>query len=101
MPCHGIQAGSGYTYAVSGDRAKAEQILHDLDQLAKRRYVTPNAWVPVYLGLGDNEKVLDGLEKCYQDQDGACWWLKVDQVYDAIRNEPRFQTLLTNVGLKG
>ncbi|MFL6583550.1 MAG: hypothetical protein ACJ8KU_03415 [Chthoniobacterales bacterium] len=91
----------GYTYAVSGDRAKAEQILHDLDQLAKRRYVTPNAWVPVYLGLGDNEKVLDGLEKCYQDQDGACWWLKVDQVYDAIRNEPRFQTLLTNVGLKG
>lgn len=89
----------GYTYAASGNRVKAEQILHDFDELAKRRYVTPNARVPLYLGLGDKEKTLDGLEKCYQDQDGACWWLKVDQIYDPIRNEPRFQALLRNVGL--
>ena len=88
-----------YTYARSGERAKAEQILHDLDELAKKRYVTPNARVPIYLGLGDKEKTLDGLEKCYQDQDGACWWLKVDQVYDGIRDEPRFQALLKKVGL--
>jgi len=90
----------GYTYAVSGDRAKAEQILHDLDELAKRRYVTPNARVPIYLGFGDKEKTLDGLEKCYEDQDGACWWLKVDQVYDGIRDEPRFQAILKKVGLE-
>jgi tetratricopeptide (TPR) repeat protein len=89
----------GHTYAVSGDRAKAEQMLHDLDELAKTRYVTPNARVPIYLGLGDKEKTLDELEKCYDDQDGACWWLKVDNVYDGIRNEPRFQALLKKVGL--
>jgi adenylate cyclase len=88
-----------YAYARSGERAKAEQILHDLDELAKKRYVTPNARVPIYLGLGDEEKTLDGLEKCYQDQDGACWWLKVDHVYDGIRAEPRFQALLKKVGL--
>jgi TolB-like protein/Flp pilus assembly protein TadD len=89
----------GYTYAVSGARFKAEQILHDLDELAKKRYVTPNARVPIYLGLGNKEKTLDELEKCYEDQDGACWWLKVDHVYDGIRNEPRFQALLKKVGL--
>jgi adenylate cyclase len=90
----------GYTYALSGDRAKAEQILHDLDELAKQRYVTPNARVPIYLGLGDKEKTLDELEECYQDQDGACWWLKVDNVYDGVRNEPRFQALLKKIGLE-
>jgi TolB-like protein/Flp pilus assembly protein TadD len=89
----------GYTYAVSGDRAKADQILHDLDELAKRRYVTPNARLAVYLGLGDKEKALDGLEKSYQDQDGVCWQLKIDQRYDSLRNEPRFQAILKNVGL--
>jgi adenylate cyclase len=89
--------GLGYTYAASGDRAKAEQILHDLDELAKRRYVTPNARMPIYLGLGDKEKTLDELEKCYEDQDGACWYLKVDPIYNGIRNEPRFQALVKKV----
>ena len=89
----------GYVYAVSGDRAKAEEILRDLGQLAKKRYVTPNACVPVYLGLGEKEKALEWLEKSYQDQDGVCWQLKIDSLYDGIRNEPRFQALLTKVGL--
>src|ERR1051326_6600404 len=89
----------GYAYAVSGDRAKAEEVLRHLDELSKIRYVTPNARVPVYLGLGDKEKVLEGLEKSYQDQDGVCWQLKLDQLYDPLRNEPRFQVLLKKVGL--
>ncbi|MEY2538985.1 MAG: hypothetical protein QOG67_2725 [Verrucomicrobiota bacterium] len=90
----------GYVHAVSGDRAKAEQILRHLDELAKRRYVTPNARVPVYLGLGDKEKALEGLEKSYQDQDGVCGQLKIDQLYDGVRNEPRFQAILKRVNLE-
>jgi adenylate cyclase len=89
----------GYANVITGDHAEAEQILHNLNELAKRRYVTPGARVPVYLGLGENEKALDWLEKCYQDQDSACWWIKVDQLYDCVRNEPRFQALLKKVGL--
>jgi adenylate cyclase len=89
----------GYAYAVSGDRAKAEQILQGLDELAKKRYVTPGAPMPVYLGLGDKEKTLDLLEKCYQEQDGACWQLKVDRRYEGLQNEPRFQAILKKVGL--
>jgi adenylate cyclase len=89
----------GYTYAVSGDRAKAEEILRQLDELAQKRYVTPNARVPVYLGLGDKNKALDGLEKSYEEQDGVCWQLNIDQRYDGLRNEPRFQALLKKLGL--
>jgi TolB-like protein/Tfp pilus assembly protein PilF len=89
----------GYAYAVSGDRAKAEEILRQLNELAKQRYVTPNAWVPVYLGLGDKEKALDGLEKSYQDQDGVCWQLKIDQRYDDVRNDRRYKSLLAKLGL--
>jgi adenylate cyclase len=90
----------GYAYAVSGERAKAEQILHDLDELAKQRYVTPGARVPVYLGLGDKEKTLDELEESYQAQDGICWQLKIDRRYDGLRSEPRFQALLKKTGLE-
>jgi TolB-like protein/Flp pilus assembly protein TadD len=90
----------GYAHAVSGDRAKAEEILRHLDELAKRRYVTPNARVPVYLGLGDKEKALEGLEKSYQDQDAVCGQLRNDQLYDGVRNEPRFQAILKKANLQ-
>jgi adenylate cyclase len=89
----------GYAYAVSGDRAKAEQILRALEDLAKRRYVQPGTRVNVYLGLGEKSKALDWLEKCYEEQDGTCWGLRVSRLYDPLRNEPRFQALLKNVGL--
>jgi adenylate cyclase len=83
----------GYAYATSGDRAKAEQVLHELEDLAKQQYVSPTAFATIYLGLGDKEKVLDWLEKAYEQQDSACWYLKIDQLYDGMRNEPRFQAL--------
>ena len=53
----------------------------------------------IYLGLGEKDKALNWLEKCYDEQDIVCWYLKVDPLYDGIRNEPRFQALLKKVGL--
>jgi hypothetical protein len=67
--------------------------------LPKQRYVSPAASMVVYLGLGEKEKALEWLEKCYADQDTHCWFLKVDPLYDSLRNEPRFQAVLKKVGL--
>jgi adenylate cyclase len=89
----------GYAYAVSGERAKAEVVLRELEDLAKRQYVSPTAFATIYLGLGEKEKCLDWLEKAYDQQDSACWYLKIDQIYDNVRNEPRFQAILKKVGL--
>jgi TolB-like protein/Flp pilus assembly protein TadD len=90
----------GYAYAISGDRAKAEQSLRELEELAKRQYVSPTAFVTIYLGLANKEKALDWLEKAYEEQDSACWYLKIDQIYDGVRNEPRFQAILKKIGLE-
>src|SRR6266849_1829073 len=43
----------GYAYAISGDRSKAEQILRELEQMAKRQYVSSTAFAMIYLGLGE------------------------------------------------
>ena len=87
----------GYAYAASGDRAKAEQILHHLDELAKQRYVSPANRAAVYLGLGENEKALDWLEKAYEDRDPIFWWINGDQLYDSVRQAPRFEALVQKV----
>ena len=87
----------GYACAVSGDRAKAEQILHDLEDLSKQRYVSPANRAAVYLGLGEKEEALDWLEKAYEDRDPIFWWIDGDQLYDSVRNEPRFQALVQKI----
>jgi adenylate cyclase len=87
----------GYAYAVSGDRPKAEQILRELEEMAKRQYVSTTAFADIYLGLGKKEKALDWLEIAYDNQESACWYLKVDPIYDSVRNEPRFHALVQNV----
>src|SRR5256714_1949253 len=87
----------GYACAVSGDRAKAEQILRELEDLAKQRYVSPANRASVYLGLGENEKALDWLEKAYDDQDPIFWWINGDQLYDSVRQAPRFEALFQKV----
>jgi serine/threonine-protein kinase len=87
----------GYAHAISGDRARAEQILRELEQMATRRYVSTSAFAHIYLGLGEKEKALDWLEKSYHDQESACWYLKVDPIYDSVRDEPRFQALVQKV----
>jgi TolB-like protein/Flp pilus assembly protein TadD len=89
----------GYDYALAGDRAKAEQVLTYLEGVANERHVAPEARIYVYLGLGEKGKALDWLEKAHEEQDVACWWIKVDQIYDSVRSEPRFQTLLKKLGL--
>ena len=87
----------GYAYAISGDRPKAEQMLRELEEMAKRQYVNSTAFADIHLGLGEKEKALDWLEKSYQDQESACWYLKVDPIYDSVRNEPRFQAVVEKI----
>jgi adenylate cyclase len=87
----------GYAYAISGNRSKAEQIRRELEQMAKRQYVSSTAFADIHLGLGEKKKALDWLEKSYQDQESACWYLKVDPIYDRVRTEPRFQALVQKV----
>ena len=51
----------------------------------------------VYLGLGEKEKAFDWLDKAFEDRDPVHWWIKSDQLYDSVRDEPRFRALMKRV----
>ncbi|MSU51498.1 MAG: TIR domain-containing protein [Opitutus sp.] len=88
----------GFALAASGDRAGAEQVLRDVEEMAKRRFVNAGVRAQIFLGLGEKARALDWLEKGYEEQDGICWNLKMDPIFDGVRDEPRFQALLKKVG---
>ncbi len=94
-----ITANLGFAYAAAGQRSKAQAVLAELNQMSKRRFVSPWCAAIVYLGLGDRQRALDGLEKAYEVRSQQLPMIKVDKIYDGLRSEPRFIALLKKVGL--
>ncbi len=89
----------GHAYAASGDRQNAQKIINDFSELSKRRYVSPYFTATVYAGLKDKEKTLEYLERAYQDKSIWLVWLRVEDIFDFVRPDPRFQELQRRVGL--
>jgi adenylate cyclase len=89
----------GYAYAKNGERGKAWAIVAELDQVSARRHISPFDTAIVYVGLGDKQRELDGLEKAYAVRSQWLTFLKVDTIWDPLRSDPRFIDLLKKVGL--
>ena len=53
----------------------------------------------VHVGLGEKEEALAALEAAYQARSSLIAGLKADPIWDPLRNEPRFQKILTSIGL--
>lgn len=52
-----------------------------------------------YAILNQREEALDLLEKAYRDHHFFMVYIKAEPFFESLREEPRFQTLLRNVGL--
>jgi len=90
----------GYAYAVSGRRAEALRVLAELEERAKREYVSPSARALIYMGLGDKDQAFVWLEKGYAERDWRLGELKVSPLFDSLRSDPRFTRLLKQVHLE-
>jgi serine/threonine protein kinase/tetratricopeptide (TPR) repeat protein len=89
----------GHAYAVSGDREKARQVLADLRELSRRRYVSPFDTAVIYAGMDDEDRAVEWLEKAFDDRSLEMIFLKVDPRFDSLRADPRFVNLLRRMGL--
>jgi TolB-like protein/DNA-binding winged helix-turn-helix (wHTH) protein/Tfp pilus assembly protein PilF len=90
----------GHVLAISGRSALAKQILVQLQQLSVRRHVSAFEPALVYAGLGRHQQALEWLEKAFEEQSAWMLHLKVDPRLDSLRSDPRFQSLLSRVGLQ-
>ena len=88
----------GYTYAKVGRKDDARQVLQELEELSKRRYVSPVARVFIYGGLED-DRLFEVLEDAYQQRCSSLVWGKVFPQWDALRAHPRFRDLLHRMKL--
>jgi hypothetical protein len=88
-----------YVLGRSGRKAEAKHELEKLHRVNQRRPVDPAAIAIAHVGMGDNEQALAWLDKAYVQRSNLMTTLKVDPIWDPLRGDPRFQTLLRKVGL--
>lgn len=88
-------AALAHAYAVTGKKAEAQRILHDLQSRAEINYISPYMVATIYASLGNKDKALEYLERAYQERSSDLpYFLRADLRIDNLRSDPRFQDLL-------
>jgi tetratricopeptide (TPR) repeat protein len=89
----------GYDYARMGAKEKAQDMIKQLTELSRRKYVSPMLIARVYAGLGNKDQAFESLEQGYLGRDYNLPYLRVDQTFDSLRSDPRFSVLVRRIGL--
>src|SRR5437870_6605002 len=84
----------GAVYAAAGYREEAQNILDQLQELAKQRYVQPYAVGVLCAALGKENEALRWLETACLGHDSLMVCLKTDPRFDNLRSDPRFQDVM-------
>jgi hypothetical protein len=62
----------------------------------------PIYYLAVYqTALGEKDAAFASLDRSYTNREGFILWIKVDPRLDPLRDDPRFDNLLAQVGYKG
>ena len=84
----------GHVYAVWGKRREALKVLEDVRQLSSGGDGLAYEMALIWLGLGEKDKALTGLEKAFKDRHRGMVFLKVEPIFDPLRSDPRYKDLL-------
>jgi len=73
-------------------------VIEELRMEARKKYVPAYLFAMIYAGLKDSKQAFAWLDRAYEERSPWMNLLQVDPVLDSLRPDPRFTTLLKNVG---
>jgi tetratricopeptide (TPR) repeat protein len=88
-----------HAYALAGRQTDAKRVLDQLQERAKKHYVSPFFLATVFVGLNENERALDSLDAAYAHHDWVLLWVNAGHSLDPLRSQPRFVDLLQRLNL--
>ena len=94
-----ILADLAYCYAKSERLDEARSLLSQLEEQARRSYVSPMSFALIHVGLGQVEEAFTWLERAYETRAFLLPFIGVDLTYAPLRSDPRFADLLRRMGL--
>lgn len=94
-------AALGHAHAMAGQREEALEVVTKLRQRAVNAYVSPLHIAMVYAGLGEPDAAFEWLDKAYEAKARSLSWLTVTREFDVLREDPRYERLVTAIGIDG
>jgi len=87
----------GAAKAKAGDRSGALAILQQLQETAKRRYVSDYSFALIHLALGEKDEAIRWLQSCYSKHQPDLNWIRVDPDLRPLHGDPRFEALAEKI----
>ena len=93
----------GTVYAASGDRARAEEIVMELERRTQNEYIVETHIASIYALLGEKDQAFYWLEKAYEERAPVLCAVENGQpswAFDSLRTDLRFRDLMRRIGLR-
>jgi TolB-like protein/Flp pilus assembly protein TadD len=94
-----LLACQGYAYARAGNRLGAETVLAKLTKLRRHQFVPAIYIAAVYTGLPNKDAAFQWLNEALKEHSEYLAYIQSDPMADTIRDDPRFATLLREIGV--
>lgn len=89
----------GLAHGLAGDTETARGMETSLLRRGQREYVSPYVMALLAIGLRQNSRAVEWLEKAAEERTPTLKWIGVDPMFDSLRGEPRFRAILGRMGL--
>jgi adenylate cyclase len=84
-----------------GHAGRKREAKRHLDQLLRKYDYVPCWFMAMaWVGLNDRERALEALEQALRDHEPCMVSLKVDAIFDPLRSDSRFSSMIRQVGLE-
>jgi serine/threonine-protein kinase len=94
------QAALGCALAAAGRTSEAKAILAEVKDRATNEYVSAADVAILHAALGQHDDACEWLHRAVDQRAGWLGYLNVDPIWDPIRQDPRFDAVLRQVGLR-
>ncbi len=88
----------GYAYALCGRKDASQKVFNELKAQSRRRYVSPYLLALVCVGL-NKEEAFHWLDEAFDQRNIELPWIGVDPLFDPLRSDARFHSLVRRMGL--
>jgi serine/threonine-protein kinase len=89
----------GQASALTGNVARAREILDALRDRSTREHISPYHFAYVHAGLGEVDEATAWLERALEQRSGAIYGIKGSFLFRSLHGHPRFETLLRKMNL--
>ncbi len=89
----------GHAFAAAGHESEARAILDDLTAIGTKRYVASYGFALIHAALKEIDEAFVWLDRACDERSWWVMWTRIDPRVEPLRADPRYQRLLSKLGL--